>query len=324
MNILNNTFNENNLKWDSRLVNEHIGNLIDIADFMPGFKKMPFKVGGSENKHYDVIVNNSHGDTPVAIVSKSYSLVQHFEVLQIITQAFENLRYNIDETECNLYLTEYGERMWLKIQFLKGYMFDPGDGHELIPQLHVRNSVDRNTELAFDLSWYRLVCKNGLMCLDTESSFSKRHNRSLELGLLIEYLNENISNIQQEKEVYTKWKQKELNADTDAEILQNWIDTIVSKEWGRNNAERLYCILETGQDAKIRRFKDKKTEKNKDCYMIRVSLEGNVPGAQPAENIYDVANALSWIASHHNSLQMQYKMMLQVPKMLKDLENSLG
>ena len=129
--------------------------------------------------------------------------------------------------------------MWLKIQFLKGYMFDPGDGHGLIPQLHVRNSVDRSAPLAFELSWYRLICKNGLMCLDTESRLSKRHTRSLDPRLFIEYLNENISKIQTEKEVYTKWKQTELNADTNVEILQNWIDTIVSNNWGRIDAERV-------------------------------------------------------------------------------------
>ena len=239
MNILNNTDNQNNLKWENRLVNEHIGNLIEIADFIPVFRKIPFKIGGSENKRLDVVVNTSHGDTPVAIVSKSYSLVQHFEILKIITKAFENLKYNIDETECNLYLTEYGERMWLKIQFLKGDMFDPGDGHVLIPQLHVRNSVDGNTPLVFELSWFRLICKNGLMCLDTESRFSKRQTRSLEPGILVEYLNENISKIQEEKEVYTRWKQKELHADTDTEILRNWIDTIVSDSWNHSYAEKV-------------------------------------------------------------------------------------
>ena len=133
MKILNNTYHLNNLKWDNRLVKEHRGNLVDIADLIPVFRKQPFNVGRSENEHLDVVVNTSDGDTPVATVSKSYSLVQHSEILEIITRAFEKLRYNIDETECNLYLTEYGERMWLKIQFLKGYEFDPGDGHVLIP-----------------------------------------------------------------------------------------------------------------------------------------------------------------------------------------------
>ena len=95
------------------------------------------------------------------------------------------------------------------------------------------------------------------------------------------------------------------------------------KKWKHGYAERVYSIIETGQDVKVRRIKDKTTEENEDSYIIKVSLEGDVPGAKPAENIYDVANALSWISSHQNSLQNQYKMMLEVPIMLKELENSL-
>ena len=94
--------------------------------------------------------------------------------------------------------------------------------------------------------------------------------------------------------------------------------------WNHGYAERVYSIIETGQDIKIKKFKDKNTEENKDCSMVKVSLEGNVPGTQPAENIYDVANALSWVSSHQNSLPKQYKMMSQVPTMLKKLESSLG
>ena len=323
MNILANTYHLNNLKWDSSLVKEHKGNLTEISDSIPFFEKKPFKIDGSENKNLDVVINTSDNSTPVATVSKSYSLVQHLSIFHTIQGAFEKLKLNIDETECNLYLTEYGERMWLRIQFLKKHIFDPGDGYVLIPQLHIRNSVDGSTPLEYELAWYRLICQNGLMCLDTESRFRKRHTASLEPKLFVKYLSENISTILSEKETYVKWKQKELNADTDVEILQNWIDTTVSSSWGRNCAERVYSIVETGQDIKVTRFKDKATEANEDSYIIRVSLEGEVPGAQPAENIYDVANALSWVSSHQNSLQKQYKMMLQVPKMLKELENSL-
>ena len=324
MNNLSNTYHLDNLKWDGRLVNDYEGNLIEVSDSIPIFDKQPFKIGTSDNKHFDVVVNTSDGGTPVATVSKSYSLVQHLEILQFISIAFENLGYNIDETECNLYLTEYGERMWLRIQFLKGNIFDPGDGYPLIPQLHVRNSVDGKTPLSFELFWYRLICRNGLMCLDTESRFNRRHTKSLKPELLIEYLNENISKVQLEKEVYKRWKQKELNADTHIEILQNWIDTTVSSGWGPNCAERVYSIVEIGQDVKVTRRPNKTTTtENEESYIVRVSSEGEVPGAQPAENIYDVANALSWVSSHQNSLQRQYKMMLQVPKMLMELENSL-
>ena len=323
MNNLLNTYHLDNLKWDGRLVNDYEGNLIEVSDAIPIFDKQPFKIGASDNKHFDVVVNTSDGGTPVATVSKSYSLIQHFEILKFISIAFENLGYNIDETECNLYLTEYGERMWLKIQFLRKYMFDPGDGHVLIPQLHIRNSVDGSTPLGYELAWYRLICENGLMCLDTESRFTKRHTASLEPKLFVKYLNENISTILSEKEMYVKWRQKGLNTNTNMEILHNWIDTVVSDSWKPSCAERVFSIIETGQDVKVKRFKNKTTKESEDSYIIRVSSERDVPGAQPAENIYDVANALSWISSHQNSLQKQYKMMLQVPKMLTELENSL-
>ena len=324
MDILTNSYHLNNLKWDSKLVNEYKGNLTEISDSIPFFEREPFKIGRSENKNLDVVVNASDGGMPIATVSKSYSLVQHANILNTIQGAFEKLKLNIDETECNLYLTEYGERMWLRVQFLKGHAFNPGDGHPLIPQLHIRNSVDGSTPLMYELAWYRLICENGLMCLDTESRFRKRHTASLEPKLFVKYLSDNISTILSEKETYAKWKQKELNADTDIEILQNWIDTTISRGWGPNCAERVYSIVETGQDVKVTRFKNKTTEENEDSYIIRVSLEGDVPGAQPAENIYDVANALSWVSSHQNSLQKQYTMMLQVPRMLKELESSLG
>lgn len=324
MNMLANTYRLDNLKWDSKLVKEHKGNLIEISNLIPFFERKPFKIGGSENKNLDVIINTSGNGIPIATVSKSYSLVQHLDVLKFVSMAFEKLRYNIEESKCDLYLTEYGERMLLRIQFLEGYTFDLGDGYQLIPQLHVRNSVDANNSLSLELFWYRLICKNGFMCLDTESRLNRRHTKSLKSELLTEYLNKNISKILAEKETYVKWKKKELDTDRNIIALQNWIDTIVSNSWGHNCAERVYSIIETGQDIKVTRFKDKRSEENEDSYIIRVSLEGDVPGAQPAENIYDVANALSWVSSHQNSLQKQYKMMLQVPTMLKVLENSLA
>lgn len=323
MNTLNNTNHQNNLKWGSRPVNEYNGNLTEISNIISVFKREPFKRGQVENKRFDTIINHSKDDMPIATVSKSYSLIQHSEILDFIRIAFEKLRYDIDKTTCDLYLTEYDECMWLKIQFFTDSAFLPTDGYVLIPQLHIRNSVDGTTPLNFDLSWYRLVCENGFMLLDTKSRLKKHHTKFLKPDILIEYLDQNITKIEKEKEVYEKWEKKELNPHTDLEILQNWIDTVVFNKWGFNKAERVNCIIETGQDAKIRRFNDWSNEENKKNTMVSLSLEETVPGARPAENIYDVANALSWVASHHNSLPKQYKMMLEVPEMLKKLEKHL-
>ena len=78
MNILTNSSHLDNLKWDSKLVNGYKGNLTGISESIPFFERKPFKIDGSENKNLDVVINTSDNGTPIATVSKSYSLVQHF------------------------------------------------------------------------------------------------------------------------------------------------------------------------------------------------------------------------------------------------------
>ena len=78
MDILTSTNHLDNLKWDSKLVNEYKGNLTEISDSIPFFEKKPFKIDGSENKNLDVVVNTSDNGTPIATVSKSYSEVLPF------------------------------------------------------------------------------------------------------------------------------------------------------------------------------------------------------------------------------------------------------
>ena len=92
MNILANTYRLNSLKWDSKLVNEHKGNLTEISDAIPFFEKKPFKIDGAENKNLDVVINTSDNGTPVAIVSKSYSLVQHLSIFNTTQQVDLGLR----------------------------------------------------------------------------------------------------------------------------------------------------------------------------------------------------------------------------------------
>ncbi|MDE0010314.1 MAG: DUF932 domain-containing protein [Candidatus Poribacteria bacterium] len=312
-----------NLRWNSKKIKKYIGNLETIKDFIPVFVKKPFKIGASENKYSDMVINVSSENIPVGVVSKKYSLVQHSDILYSIKIALANLGYNIDETKCEIYLTEHGECMWLKIQFLQAYTFDPGDGYPLILQLNVLNSVDRSTPLEFKFGWYRLICENGFLSLNTSKTLRKKHTASLASENLAKYLNKYISDTLLEEETYRLWKQKSVNLDTDIQVLENWTDTEISKKWGDNLAERARNILITAKDGKIKRFKYFNLTNKQHSYRIKIFSEFDVPGAQPVENMYDVANALSWLSSHQNSLQIQYKMMRQVPEMLKKLEKLL-
>ena len=76
-------------------------------------------------------------------------------------------------------------------------------------------------------------------------------------------------------------------------------------------------------DGKINYNDAKDPDKRKTPHKIRVVPEFKVPGAQPVENVYDVANTLSWIASHQPTLRTRYKRMTEVPELLKKFTDAL-
>lgn len=315
------------LKWAGRNVRGHNEYFKDIRDIVPVFDRQPFQVGTIENQHLDTIIKlptKLHEATvPIATVSKSYSLVQHHEVLDAVERAFNDLNYDTEKAECNLHLTEYGERMWLKMRFPEAQRFDPGDGHPLTLQFHALNSVDRSTPLTFELGWYRLICSNGLIRLNTGNKFHRRHTTSLSPEKLVKFLSEITVEIESETETYKRWQQQPVKINTDLRLLENWVDATVTNKWGIHLAARTYNILRTATDGKVNHKDMKSPDKRKTPHKIRVVPELQVPGAQPVENVYDVANTLSWLASHQSTLQTRYKRMTEVPELLKKLTNAL-
>ena len=295
------------------------GSFDEIRNKLCTFSRKPFKTEIGENKDLDVIINTSNG-VPVGVVSKSYSLIEHHDLLNAIESSFKNLGFDIDKAELKLSTTKYNERIWLRIKFADDYTFDPGDGHLLTPKLHVLNSVNGITPVELRLGWYRLICKNGLLCLDNEQTYKRRHTPSLEFKSIENHLRDNIDIFVKEREIYKKWKETRISFDTDSKILRHWIDTSVFKAWKGIVSQRVYSILTTARDGKISKRSYPKSEGKTDSYLIRFSSGFDVPGANPVQNMYDVANALSWVSSHHTSLKKQYTMMAQVPKMLTSLE----
>lgn len=296
------------------------GSFDEIRNKLCTFSRKPFKTEIGENEDLDVIINTSNG-VPVGVVSKkSYNLIQHHDLLNAIESSFKNLGFDIHKAELKLSTTKYNERIWLRIKFADDYTFDPGDGHLLTPKLHVLNSVNRITPLELRLGWYRLICKNGLLCLDNEQTYKRLHTSSLEFKSIENHLRNSIDIFLKEREIYKKWKETRISFDTDSKILRHWIDTSVFEAWKDIISQRVYSILTTARDGKISKHRYPKSEGKKDSYLIRFSSGFDVPGAKPVQNMYDVANALSWVSSHHTSLIEQYKMMAQVPKLLTSLE----
>jgi ABC-type polar amino acid transport system ATPase subunit len=68
----------------------------------------------------------------IGLVSKSYQLVQHRQVIKTIVNAVKKVDIEPDQVEAELQMTQYGERVGLPVQFPDNYTIDPGDRQKLI------------------------------------------------------------------------------------------------------------------------------------------------------------------------------------------------
>ena len=317
------------LRWTGREVKTTAGIFSTVRAQIPNFDRKPFSLGaGQQNKHLDTIIkcatDTDMTEVPIATVSKSYSLIQHHDVFDAVERALETLGYDTSEFTAELNLTEFGERMWLKVKFPDGSGFDPGDGHPLSLQLHAINSADQSTRLLLEVGWFRLICANGMTAMIKGDTFQRKHTLSLADEVLKDRIQKAIDATQSEKAQYRRWQEQIVRLETDREILEDWIDNTVSPTWGRLLAARTYNIIRTAHDGDVN-WKDMLNPKLKETpHKIRVESENSVPGQQPAENMYDIMNALTWISSHQETLGTRYKQMHQVPRLIDQIRYRVG
>ena len=181
------------LKWEGREVLEGSGRISELRQEIPCFTTTPFRIEGKGvNEYLTLIVrepiredqgylfpsdDQAELKIPVATVSKKYELVQHHDVLKVLETALKNIDFDPERLKVELTLTEYGERM--RVSFtLPDYEFDPGDGYPIVLKVNAFNSVDKTTALSVNLSWYRLVCSNGMMFGTAHARFRKIHVQS--------------------------------------------------------------------------------------------------------------------------------------------------
>ena len=286
---------------------------------LPTFKRENFEGdNGAMNPHLDVILNEACG-TPVATVSKNYSLIQHQDAIQTTIDTLDLLGYTTDNTECELTWTKLGERIWLRIRF-QDHSFDPGDGYPMFLELSIFNSVDGSLVFGFEGGWYRQICANGMVALAHGISTNKRHSKSLTTEFLAQQLKQVLDSTLSEQETYKSWKERKVIVGQPfrytQRALEDWLDETVTKEWGRRTAARAYHIIRTGKDGKP---DIGSANKKLPSYKIPVSPGQEIPGAKPSENILDVNHALTWISSHQETIQTRHEMMNDIPKLIRNL-----
>ena len=197
---------------------------------------------------------------------------------------------------------------------LPNFDFDPGDGCPIVLRMNCLNSVDMSTSLEVNLEWFRLVCSNGLMFGLGDSRMRRRHIRSLDPAEVAGYVREQLSQAKREQGLYQQW----LTHEVTLEQSSAWVDSTVASGWGVHAAARVWHVISSGYDGEVQQPKEKRPP-----HLLPVNATTRVPGAPvPAENLFHVSQALSWVAGTRKSVQDRIQFITQIPALMEPLVES--
>lgn len=306
-------------KWFNSPVIHYSGTLDEISIVIPSFERIPFDLGDLRktpsrlNKRLDLIVRKPHGEDkciiPIGTVSKDYSLVQHSEIIEIASRAFNKVSVDLKDCKTNMVISEYGERMNLSIHLPEQYSFDPGDGHKMDLRIECYNSVDGSSKFRALLGWFRLVCSNGLVVGITESDIRKRHYKDMTLPEVESVLLNTLKNSSVEKDNFIKWR----NQGITQESLKRWIIDTLWKKWGFKAAARAYHISQHGYDVYV-----SGGFKSNNPFTIPVIKSRTVPGTpERCTNLFELSQILAWLSKERRDIQEQLEWKESIPELLE-------
>jgi hypothetical protein len=299
-----------NWTWDGARVIELTGTFEEIFPQIPVFSRHPFSIGAEVNRFKDEIrrepLRTHEKAIPIATVSKTYSLIQHRQVLSSIFRALKMIHYDISAEPSSLLLSEYGERMQWSCS-IPGVDFDPGDHCPLVLRINCLNSVDTTTTLEIAFSWYRLICGNGLMFSMRDSLLRKRHIQSLDSKDIAFYLAEQLQEVTAEKSLFATW----YKSPVEPLSLMEWVDGTIAAEWGPHAASRIWNILIQGRDGEVEQQPGMRP------HHLPITSTTIVPGScSPVSNLFHVSQALSWIAGTRNTIPERLEYLKAVPRLM--------
>jgi len=297
------------LTWFGQTTKHYTGKIESLRQYIPEFSRSDFNAYLDQiNRHP---LTETESPIPVATVSKQYALIQHHELIDAVASGLADLGFDPSSLPAELRLSDYGERMHLRLM-LVNESFNPGDGNLLGIALNCLNSVDRSTSLELRISWFRLVCDNGMYLTDTDK-MRRVHLGSLDPKDIVEYLKSQIAEAEIDKERLTNWYQRPIEISQ----VEAWADDEVVRNWGVFLAARTCHISRTGFDGDVTVIPGKVRPS-----LREVSSKLRVPGANaPVTNVYHVSQVLSWLARDRNTVQDQFEKMMQIPALVNSLLN---
>jgi hypothetical protein len=290
--------------------------LSNVIAELPSFERQQL----GQNKYLDQISRLPHKDDqrsiPVAAVSKRYALVQHHEFVSWLTDGARRASLDPRHLETTLWMSEYGERVRLRVQ-IDATPFEPGDGWPLVLTAECINSVDRSCALEIRTTWVRLVCVNGISLTKDKDVFRMVHDKVWMCRQdPAEFFTEALCKATEEADTFRAWYLQPITLPQ----IRTWAEKQVAKDWGVQVAARLCLIAEKGQDGIVQRTPERvpfDRQSLRDVYVV--------PGAaKPSKNLFDVAQALSWIAARRPSVDDQIGWVNRIPAMIEQLKSSIS
>jgi hypothetical protein len=294
-------------RWGGLPMTEHPSPTLDAAiESLPRFTTAPIsRFGFKDNLHRVFVINDPAATTPVAMVSNTYQIVQHAEML---TAAMEFLT----AMECpvagpvKVQLSPHGERMAAWLELGDRFVFNP-DGHPVSLHLLCANTVDGGGSMQASLIWIRKICSNGMTVRRTCRS-ALRHGIFAEPNRVFDPLAMQLRESDALRQSFETWHSQPI----DLVRVRAWADTAICDAWGKQAAARLWSIATTGMDAA---FAPPFTTLPASRRKVKTTIA--VPGAPtPSRTLYDVAQAASWIATHRTDFEQGQLMQQQIAPLI--------
>lgn len=310
------------MRWRARDVSFLKGQWSALSKRIPHFTTENFKAvpDGPSNPYIRSVIRQpvtvTEHPIPVGVVSNTYQLAQHAEVVLKCFKALRDHQIDPNELRCEVGLTPLGEWMNFRAYFPDKYLYDPGDGHKLALRLECFNSVDGSSRLVILLGWFRFVCANGLIIGETKAALRDIHDENLNLEVIPEIISKGLAKVKADMKRLQDWEKYFVELPK----IESWIDDHLAEKWGKKAACRTLHICRTGADVEITNpFAGGKPSKK------QTNRLHDVPGAaNPAKNLYDVSQALSWVATQRNSADERLEWQGDITKLIENLRQHLS
>tara|TARA_B100000686_G_scaffold330539_1_gene392923 strand:+ start:3145 stop:4041 length:897 start_codon:yes stop_codon:yes gene_type:complete len=168
----------------------------------------------------------------IAPVSDHYKVVQTRDLVNTAEDAFRSANLDWERT---IRATADGASVWAEYNFPNEVVNIPNVkvGDAMGMRLTLGNSFDKTQKASFALGMLRLVCSNGMVAMDKEFDFSKRHTGIINLGGIADGLSKALDSfraLRNEDNIFSRMAAVELTQEQGLNILQHMVkDKVVSE-----------------------------------------------------------------------------------------------